>query len=122
MSGFCRDDANDTTRQVVSSRVEAVTTALATPEAPPRSLLARQTVASAFSGGAALDPETGALIGVIASGSDIANCSFQDPEGTTIVYLLAPYRRLLLEFAARVGETLRAELRPGEGIRPCEGP
>jgi hypothetical protein len=69
MSGFCRDDVGDTAGASVSSSVEAVTTYWPTAEAPPRSLVARGSVAGLFSGGAAIDPDTGALLGIISSGT-----------------------------------------------------
>jgi hypothetical protein len=122
MSGFCLDDVGDNARASVSSSVEAVTTYWPTAEAPPRSLVARGSVAGLFSGGAAIDPDTGALLGIISSGTLIANCSLQDPEGTTVVYLLAPYRRMLLDAAAEAGDTLHAELQPEISIRLCSDP
>jgi hypothetical protein len=119
MSGFCRGLSGETTRDGVASSVEAVTTYWPTSKAPPRSLLARGSVTGSFSGGAATDPTTSALVGIISSGALLGSCSDRDPEASTVVFLLAPYRRMLLDVADQAGEPLHAELQPEIGIRPC---
>jgi len=118
LSGHCVSGKTVRPRQV-PSRIQAVTTDVGTEAAPPRALALQRTVSSFDFGGAVFSPDSGALLGVIASGSE-ESCDDQDPEGASIAIRLAPFRRMLLEVARGAGEALHSELRadPGSGEPP----
>jgi hypothetical protein len=120
LSGFCNNgDTNLLERRELASVVQGVTATSAESHAPPRALITSNTVAAYAAGGAAIAPESNAVVGLIRSGALVTDCEESDSEGATLVMALAPYRRLLLDVADAVGETLYSEPQRDMKLRKC---
>jgi len=105
-------------RHVQPATVSEVTGDTGSDTLAPRSLMLSGK-ACAFSGGAVLDMETGALVGSIRASELNLNCF--EGVGAPLAVRVAPYRRLLLEAAAAAGASLLAEprLQGAVEIPPC---
>jgi hypothetical protein len=119
LSGYCSSDG-DVRPRTLDSRIEAIALGLASDLSPARTLSLAQEVSSFDLGGAVVARETGALLGVIANGTD-RDCEELSENGTTVAVRLAPFRRMLLEAAQEAGEELQVEARPniGDELRTC---
>jgi len=107
LSGHCADGRYIQTH-VQPSRVVARTDQLGSEQAPPWSMLLPGGSLETDIGGAVVSAQTGALVGVIVSGSGSA-CSALDPGAQTFAVRIAAFRSLLLETARARGIDLRVE-------------
>jgi hypothetical protein len=116
LSGFGSIGGAYQKHDIVSS-VEASTLDAEGGPAPPRSLLLRGGVCDFESGGAVVSQQTGALIGIITSGTG-EGCG--EGQGYTVALRTAPFRRMLVQAAELAVESLRVEP-SAEGLRwpPC---
>jgi hypothetical protein len=93
---------------VQPSSVVAMTAELGSEQAPPWSLLLPGGSLDTDIGGAVVSAQTGALVGVIVSGSG-SECSALEPGAQTFAVRIAAFRSLLLETARARGIDLRVE-------------
>jgi hypothetical protein len=117
LSGNCVD-GDHLSRRDLDSGIEAITFDQAEAAAPPHSLLVSQGVLAPTIGGAVVSPASGALIGIVASGTDY-RCNKQDPAASTLAVRVASFRSLLLDVAGDEGITLLSEPSPGTPAHAC---
>jgi hypothetical protein len=104
----------------LESTIEAISSNSGNGQLPPRSLLLAQGTTELEAGGPVLSRETGALVGIIASGAG-GTCVERDADARTIATRLAPHRRLLLDAARSAQITLMAEPSGAAPWAPCAG-
>jgi hypothetical protein len=120
LSGRCIDPEYRPVRQDLDSSIQAITGDEADENVPPRSLLLSRGVSASNIGGAVLSPSSGALIGIIASGSG-SLCSAGNPEATVLAVRVAPFGNMLLDAAGEESISLQSELDPRAGrSRACD--
>jgi trypsin-like peptidase len=109
MIGYCvAQDEGALVPGRLDSQIEALTYEGGTLEAPPRSLLASRNLSIFAAGGAVVSRESGALIGVVASGN-YPGCG-EDTSGMTIAFRVASFRRLIEDAALYADQVLHTEL------------
>jgi hypothetical protein len=115
LGGRCFDAETRLVRQELDASIEVITEDEAEEAVSPRSLLLSQGVATPSIGGAVFSPSSGALIGVISSGTGSPRCSTGEPGADILAVRVAPFRRMLLEVAEKESISLRSELDSGAG-------
>jgi hypothetical protein len=124
LAGHCGEGRDDVTH-AWPSRVTAIAGEVGTEQVPPSSLLLDRGSLATDIGGAVTSAQTGALVGVISSGSGRA-CSELDLDGQAFAVRLSAFRSLLFETARAEGIELRVEAStasvPDPGAAACREP
>lgn len=107
LAGYCRSRPLETLTTRASHVVE-LSGSEGTDTIPPHSMRLPGDVTALSYGGAVVANNSGALIGIIASGLT-ERCTEEDPNATTIALRLSAFRRMLLEAASAAKVDLRIE-------------
>ena len=118
LSDNCLDPSFRFVSQDLAAEIQTITFARSQQGIPARSLQVSQGVTALTIGGAVMSPASGALIGVVASGTDF-RCAATDPGASTLAVRLAPFREMLLDVAAHEGISLQAEPDPSVAAPAC---
>lgn len=118
LSDNCLDPSFQFVSQPLAAEILGLTFARSEPTIPARSLQLSQGVTALTIGGAVISPDSGALIGVVLSGTDF-RCAAADPGASTLAVRLAPFRKVLRDVAADEGISLQAEPEPRVAAPQC---
>jgi hypothetical protein len=118
LNDSCLDPGFQFVSQSLSAEIQAITFARSQRAIPARSLQVSQAVTALTIGGAVMSPASGALIGVVISGTDF-RCAATDPSASTLAVRLAPFREMLLDVGADEGIALQAEPDPSVAAPTC---
>jgi hypothetical protein len=109
-------------RSRLETTVASVTLEQGTEYAPENSFVLAGGSLGTDIGGAVIANDTGALVGIVASGAG-SQCGEQDASGATLATRTSAFGNLLVTAAANRGTALRAEPRGrGADLAPCAAP